>query len=205
MTVTQWLKTLAGCLCVLTVLMHLIPKGKFSSYVRFYGGLLFFLVAAGPIWKLMAGEGELERLLQLEFLRNDYYDLESSVTGMAELKNDQIREAYRGEIVRQICEIASAYGIKAEDVQVTFDEDGYRMTGVSLYAGMASAAASAVPERAETPQGVGERDDPAEDQIDLASAVEAVRRELAGVYALDLSQIRIRTGESEKWENGWTK
>ncbi len=202
---TQWLKTLAGCLCVLTVLMHLIPKGKFSGYVRFYGGLLFFLVAAGPIWKLMAGEGELERLLQLEFLRNDYYDLESSVTGMAELKNDQIREAYRGEIVRQICEIASAYGIKAEDVQVTFGEDGYRMTGVSLCAGMASAAAFATPERAGDSQGMGVGDDPAEDQIDFASAAESLRRELAGVYALDLSQIRIRTGESGKWENGWTK
>ncbi len=184
---SQWLKAITGCLCILTILMHLVPKGKFSVYVRFYGGLLFFLVAAGPLWKLLAGEGELERLLQLEFLRSDSYDLESSVSGMAELKNDRIREAYRDEIVRQIREIASAYGVEAKNIQLTFGEDGYRITGISMDAAAGSDEGTTGAKAAQM------------------EALEGVKRECAGVYALGLDQIYIRTGESRQWENGWTR
>lgn len=215
---SQWLKTLTGCLCILTVLMHLIPKGRFSVYVRFYGGLLFFLVAAGPIWKLLAGEGELERLLQLEFLRTDYYDLESSVEGMAELKNERIREAYRGEIARQVEEIALAYGIRAEKVQLSFDGDGYRLTGLSFDAVAAPGATADMPGTGEEKGWGTDGTDPAvpdgpgmarengqgEDDADFGAAAESVRQEIAGVYSLDLNQIHIRTGESGQWKNGWT-
>ncbi len=186
---SQWLKSLTGCLCVLTVLMHLVPKGKFSRYVRFYGGLLFFLVAAGPLWKLLAGEGELERLLQLEFLKDDYYDLEASVAGMEELKNDQIKEAYRSELARQIREIALAHGIEAKDVQLSFGEDGYRITGVSME------AAAAVQETLSVPG--AEQEDTGAERADLAAAVASVRSEIAGVYTLDLNRIQIRTGETD--------
>lgn len=164
---SQWIKTLTGCLCILTVLMHLVPKGKFSSYVRFYGGLLFFLVAAGPLWNFLAGEGELERLLQLSFLKDRYYDLESSMADMAELRNERIMEAYRAEITRQIGEIASAYGVAASDIRVTFGgEDGYEITGVAFRVGI------------DTPDG----------------AAELARKEIAGVYALEQSRIRVERG-----------
>lgn len=163
----EWLKTLTGTLCVLTVLMHLIPRGKFEKYVRFYAGLLFFLVAAGPVWKLMAGDGMLEHLLELEFLREEHYDLESAVEGMAELKNERIQSAYRDEIARQIAETAQAYGVSASGIRLSFDgEDGYLLTGMSFRA-----------------------DTGAEDR---AAALDGLRRELAGVYMLDLNRIQIR-------------
>lgn len=164
---SQWLKTLTGCLCILTVLMHLVPNGKYSGYVRFYGGLLFFLVAAGPLWRFLAGEGELERLLQLSFLKDSYYDLESSMADMAELKNERIMEAYRGEITRQIGEIATAYGVAASDIRVSFEGgDGYEIAGVVFRVG------------AGTPD----------------EAAEAARKEIAGVYALAPNRIRVERG-----------
>lgn len=159
---SQWLKTLTGCMCILTVLMHLVPKGKFSRYVRFYGGLLFFLAATGPLWKLFAGEGELERLLQLEFLRDDYHELELSLNGMEEMKNDQIREAYQREIMRQIREMASAYGIMAKDVKLSFEKDGYQVTSVSLEAEAAAGQ---------------------------DGAADALRQEIAEVFVLDPGSI----------------
>lgn len=130
---TDWLKTLTGSLCILTILLHLLPRGKFAAYVRFYGGLLFFLVAVSPLLNFFFGEGELERLLKLEFLKEEYYDAETSVQGMAELKNDQILAAYRREMKRQVEEIAAAYGIKEAEAELTYEkEDEYALTGVTL-------------------------------------------------------------------------
>ena len=165
---TQWLKNMIGSLCLLTILLHLIPKGKYAKYVRFYAGLLFFLVASGPLLQILGGEGELERLLQLEFVKNEYYDLESAAEGMAELKNERIREAYDRELRRQISGIAEAYGFAVETVCLNFDpKDGYTLTGVSIYLKE------------------GEYSDDAAKQM---------QNEIASVYLIDLNRITVRQG-----------
>ncbi|MDY3250170.1 MAG: stage III sporulation protein AF [Candidatus Choladocola sp.] len=129
----EWLKMLAGSLCVITILLHLVPDGKFEKYVKFYAGLLFFLIAAGPVLEFFAGEGKLERLLELEFLREEQYDLKTAVEGMADLKNDQIRSYYQQELLRQVEGILAAYGLTASGVSLDFDEkEGYTVTGVSI-------------------------------------------------------------------------
>lgn len=159
----QWLKTVTATMCILTLLFHLIPEGKFEKYVKFYGGLLFFLVAAGPLLQLFAGEGEMERLLRLEFVKEELDELAISAKGMEELKNDRILEAYRQELMRQVEEIATAYGLKTEELQLTFDEqEPYLLTGIFLR--------------------VEENDD---------AAFEAFREETAGIFAVPVRQIRI--------------
>ena len=68
----QWLKSVSSCLCILTIVLHLVPEGKFAKYVHFYAGLLFFLMTSEPVVELFVGDGELERLIKLEFLKEDY-------------------------------------------------------------------------------------------------------------------------------------
>lgn len=159
---TQWLKTVSAGLCILTILLHLIPQGKFARYVRFYAGLLFFLMAAEPVWEFFAGEGELERLMELEFLKEDYYELETSIKGMEELKNDSIEKAYQKEVCRQMEEIAGAYGLSAK-VQAEFEKtDGFTLKRVVISCSGAE-----------------------------TEALEAVCQEISGVYLLDQTDIRV--------------
>lgn len=129
----EWIRMLAASLCIITILLHLIPEGKFVKYVKFYAGLLFFLIAAGPVLELFAGEDRLERMLQVEFLKEEYYDLETSVDGLEELKNERIVLAYRQELQRQIRDLAVAYGLPVELVVLTFDqEDGLSLQKVAV-------------------------------------------------------------------------
>lgn len=158
-----WAKTLMVSICIITILMHLVPNGKFGKYVKFYGGLLFFLLAVQPLLSLLGREGELERLLQLEFLKEEYYDLETAMNGMEELKNDAVRTYYQQEILRQIKTIVQAYGMEALSVTATFSEDGYTMESVILETG--------------------------EPESQRAAAVKA---ELTEVYSLQEAQIKLR-------------
>lgn len=161
----EWIKTLASSLCILTILLHLIPQGKFVKYVRFYAGLLFFLIAAGPILQIFTGEGVLERMLQLEFLKEEYYDLETAMTGMEDLKNDKIQEAYQQELHRQIQELASAYDLAVESTSLWFDSaDGYTLKEVAI----------------KLQAGAYDR-----------SNASMLQEEIAGVYQISLNQIRI--------------
>ncbi|MCD8338429.1 MAG: stage III sporulation protein AF [Lachnospiraceae bacterium] len=167
---TQWMKTLAGSMCVLTILLHLVPDGRFAKYVRFYAGLVFFLVAINPALELLGDENQLEQLLALEFLKEEYYDLETAAEGLSDLKNEQILEAYQAELERQVAEIASAYGLMAVSTEITFGGDGYSIETISIIAENSS----------------GEGDE---------AALEKTKTELAGLYLLPESEITLAWGE----------
>lgn len=131
----QWLKGVSAGLCFLTILLHLVPNGKFEKYVRFYGGLLFLLVAAEPLLDFFTEEGALEQLIQLEFLKEEHYELETSLKGMEELKNNSIRQAYQQEIQRQLEEMVQAYGLEQVQAEAKFaSEDGYTLDQVWINA-----------------------------------------------------------------------
>ncbi|MFR3320848.1 MAG: stage III sporulation protein AF [Lachnospiraceae bacterium] len=51
----NWIKTLVVGSCLLTMLLHMIPNGKFVKYVRFYAGLIFVLLAMQPVIQLFSG------------------------------------------------------------------------------------------------------------------------------------------------------
>lgn len=159
-----WLKTLIGAMCMITILLYLVPNGKFVKYVRFYGGIVFLLLACGPILGFFSGEGELERFLQLEFLKEEHYEIETAVEGMADLKNNVVMEAYQQELYRQIGEIVTACGFSVYELSLSFAEDGYSLTGVSacISAGEGSNA-----------------------------SVSRVRSEISGIYMLSERDIQI--------------
>lgn len=173
----QWMKSLACSLCILTILMHLVPGGRFAKYVRFYAGLLFFLLAASPILKLLGSDGDLERFMQLEFLKEEYYDMETMTQGMAELKNTQILEVYQRELRRQVTAIAEAYGLTVLDLQMDFGSDGYSPERISLTV---------------NPQESTEEETGGQAQAD---AVSKTRSEIAGLYQLAAGSIEILTGD----------
>ncbi|MDO4321757.1 MAG: stage III sporulation protein AF [Lachnospiraceae bacterium] len=167
----QWLKTLTGSMCVITILMHLLPGGKFTKYIRFYAGLLFFLMAIRPIMNFFTGEGEFERLLQLEFLKEEYYDMETSIAGMEELKSDQVAEAYRSELYRQIQAMADSYGISVTEMELKFDGgDGYLLEKIEIV----------------TEAGAGEQD------------CEALKDELSGLYMVEKRDILIKNRRGQR-------
>ena len=82
----NWIKTLVVGSCLLTMLLHMIPNGKFVKYVRFYAGLIFVLLAMQPVIQLFSG-GTLEELLQFALLREDSAELATAVERMRELKD----------------------------------------------------------------------------------------------------------------------
>ena len=115
---TEWIQSVIACACIVTMLLHLVPEGKYLKYVKFYSGLLLMLVAIRPLLRFMGKEDQLARLIKLEVLKEEYYDMETSVEGMAELKNDPSGAAYRQAISRQVEEIALAWAAAAENIQI---------------------------------------------------------------------------------------
>lgn len=180
---TQWMKTLAGSMCILTILLHLVPDGRFLKYVRFYAGLIFFLLVINPVLELLGDGDQLEQLLELEFLKEEYYDLETAAEGLSDLKNEQILTAYQKELERQVAEIASAYGLTAVSVKITFGTDGYSLESISMAVEKTSLADSqSLGDERENNPSSGNRED---------NALEKTKTEIASLYLLPESEIEI--------------
>ena len=180
----EWLKLLLYSICIITLLLHLLPDGKFVKYVRFYAGLLFFLIALEPLLGLFLGNGELTKLLQLRFLKEEYRDL----SGTVELKNARIREAYQKEINRQIGEIAASCTGKEASARITFSADGYtpESAEIRLSASESSQSFPAGAIFSDTPSAAAKA---ADSKLSLAAA--AIRQELFSVYALPSEAVLI--------------
>lgn len=175
----EWLKLLLYSICIITLLLHLLPDGKFVKYVRFYAGLLFFLIALEPLLGLFLGNGELAKLLQLRFLKEEYRDLSGTVEGLGELKNARIREAYQKEINRQIAEIAASCTGKEASARITFSADGYTPESAEIRLSSSESSQS-------FPAGAAKADD-----SKLSFAAATIRQELFSVYALPSEAVLI--------------
>lgn len=128
----DWIRTLVIVSCVLTMLLHVIPDGKYIKYMRFYAGLIFVLLAVQPLLRLFSGN-TLEYLLQLALLQEDARELSTAVEGMRELKEASILSACREELTRQLEALACTCGADRAEVEVSFsDPDDVDLTSVSF-------------------------------------------------------------------------
>lgn len=117
----EWIGKITGILCIMTVILQLIPQGSFAKYVRFYVSLLYMLAVAAPLLQLFSREDSLERFLNLEFLKEEYYDLGTAVEGLQDLKDETLESVYRRELINQFAEIADICGAQLVDAEVLLD------------------------------------------------------------------------------------
>lgn len=128
----DWIRTLVIVSCVLTMLLHVIPDGKYVKYMRFYAGLIFLLLAVQPFLQLFSGN-TLEYLLQLALLKEDARELSTTVEGMREMKEASILSACREELTRQLETLAGTCGADRAEVEVSFsDPEDVALTAVSF-------------------------------------------------------------------------
>lgn len=137
---------------------------------------------------LFLGNGELTKLLQLRFLKEEYRDLSGTVEGLGELKNTRIREAYQKEINRQIAEIAASCTGKEASARITFSADGYtpESAEIRLSASESSQSFPAGAIFSDTPSAAAKTDD-----SKLSFAAATIRQELFSVYALPSEAVLI--------------
>ena len=153
----NWIKTLVVGSCLLTMLLHMIPNGKFVKYVRFYAGLIFVLLAMQPVIQLFSG-GTLEELLQFALLREDSAELATAVESMRELKDSQIMAACQKELVSQLedlsCDTAHVTVRFSDSSEGIADAVSISISILGGTTGQYRDTAAAIREKAETLYGI---------------------------------------------------
>lgn len=128
----QWVKTLTVSICIMTIISQLIPQEKYAKYVRFYSGFIFLLIVINPVLKFFSVQTEFADYLKIEFIKEEYSELERKADSLADLKMEQIQTSLEKESSRQIQMLASAYGFKNAKVSIRYGED-FTVSDIELW------------------------------------------------------------------------
>lgn len=66
-----WIKNLAVFYLLFTMVLHLVPAGKYEKYVRFFMGLLLILLLLIPVFTLLGKADELGQSFQLLYAKEE--------------------------------------------------------------------------------------------------------------------------------------
>ena len=131
----SWIKCLAIFYILLTMLIHLVPTGKYQRYVRFFMGLLLMVMLITPMLSILEKAKTLPEsfssLYQQEEKKRLTLDLENLQKSLLEVCL-WTKEVPDGELERGIKdELAANWGIREENCEVLAWENGKQTMGDS--------------------------------------------------------------------------
>ncbi|MDO4344481.1 MAG: stage III sporulation protein AF [Eubacteriales bacterium] len=180
----SWVKNLICCLCLLELLSHLVRNGEYQKYLRFFGGLILLLVIFSPAASLFSIGSSFEEALREAFAREEVLDLQMTQQALAGLKNQQIFQAYREEIKRQVETIAEAHNQNPLSVQIEMEEKD-EMPAAILSVKVTVAAQSG---------GLNVFEETKKNETQ-ERALQAIAAEIASAYGVDQRQVSVSVKE----------
>lgn len=116
-----WVKKLAVFMILCSYMEHLLPS-QYKRYFHMCTGLILILMITTPLIHLVRGDLTGEVMYLLENLRtgSSVYKADSKDS---EMYRDYYMAQYRQAISEQIENLASANGLKAEQIEFSVDED----------------------------------------------------------------------------------
>ena len=114
----SWIKCLAIFYILLTMLIHLVPTGKYQRYVRFFMGLLLIFMMSTPMFSILGKGPELTE----SFLNN--FSEENKEKELREFQNLQKVYLEKGcelELEQKIRETLEKRGIEIYKIKVNIE------------------------------------------------------------------------------------
>ena len=136
----SWIKCLAIFYILLTMLIHLVPTGKYQRYVRFFMGLLLMVMLITPMLSILEKgvEEQLEKNIPESLKKKGIEVTACKVHIEGELLKVCLwtKEVPDGELERGIKdELAANWGIREENCEVLAWENGKQTMGDSSPSG----------------------------------------------------------------------
>ena len=118
-----WIKNLAVFYLLFTMVLHLVPAGKYEKYVRFFMGLLLILILLIPVFTLFGKAEELGESFQLLY---DKKEEERKVQEGENLQKMFIWKSLEQQLEEEIAEDLMKKNMKAEKVEVLIEGENVK-------------------------------------------------------------------------------
>ena len=84
---SEWLNGLVGYFMITSIIMQMIPNGKYEPYIRLFTGFLLILLILQPVLKIRDADGFLNR--QIEAFLGEQEKIEKDIKMQSQLFREQ--------------------------------------------------------------------------------------------------------------------
>lgn len=121
--ITGWVRNLVFYLVFLTLVLNLLPAGKYEKYVRLFAGMVLVLVAIRPFTSGFRLDEKVAYYFDVFSYREEAADFEKQLTGMEEKRMEELTGRYEEAAADRVREMAEEAGMEPETVEVTIGKD----------------------------------------------------------------------------------
>ncbi len=118
-----WVRNLVFYMVFLTLVLNLLPAGRYEKYVRLFAGTVLVLVAVRPFTSSLRLDEKISYYFQVFSYREEAADFERQLEEMEEKRLDELTERYEEEAEEAVRKMAEEAGMEPEAVEVTIGRD----------------------------------------------------------------------------------
>lgn len=130
--VCQWVEQLVSYLVFVTVLMGILPNGKYEKYIRLFAGCVLILLVFQPLTESFRLEEQISRLFDEFSMRNEAGELRGELGHMEKMRLERMLDGYEQAAAKEAARMAREEGFETVSASVELNrrEDSPSFAGV---------------------------------------------------------------------------
>ena len=118
-----WVKNIIYYLVFLTVLIGLLPSGKYEKYIRLFAGMVLIMVTVSPFFAGIRLEDKIAGYFEEFSFQNDAGDFQKEIYGMEKKRLENLISQYEEAVAVDVKQMAEEAGLEVTDVKVRIEEN----------------------------------------------------------------------------------
>lgn len=119
----DWVRNIAYYLIFISMLMNLLPTGKYEKYLKLFSGCILMLLVLHPITGGLRMEEQILRLFHTLSFESETGELKDQLKGMESKRFKEIAKKYETAVGDDIKKVAEKNGLEVQTVSVKLASD----------------------------------------------------------------------------------
>lgn len=190
--VYDWIKTIIFYMILMTVVLNVLPSGKYHKYIKFFSGMVLILLVMRPLTGMANLEDKMAYYYGLFSFSGEAAELKADIEGMDEKRYQSMISQYEAAIAMDISAMVKEVGLTQIDANVELNqevesEEFGKVTYLELTVAYEKDSGPPIYVEPITISGGGEETGEPE-----TAQVVQLKEMLKSFYGLDTSQIQVR-------------
>lgn len=192
--VYDWIKTIIFYMILMTVVLNVLPSGKYHKYIKFFSGMVLILLVMRPLTGIANLEDKMAYYYDLFSFSGEAAELKADIEGMDEKRYQSMISQYESAIAMDISAMVKEVGLTQIDAKVELNqevesEEFGKVTYLELTVAYEKDSGPPIYVEPISISKSGEKEDTGEPET---AQVVQLKEKLESFYGLDRSQIQVR-------------
>ncbi|MEG2871269.1 MAG: stage III sporulation protein AF [Clostridium sp.] len=119
----HWVSNIVYYLIMITMIINLLPSGKYEKYLQLFAGCILILLVIQPVTRGLRLEEKMAAIFENLTFENRAEEIQADLDGMENRRMKELIKNYENVAAKDIERMISAKGFEVKEVSVKIGED----------------------------------------------------------------------------------